>query len=752
MTAQDILARLKRPKPSGPSSWMALCPGHDDHNPSLSVSEGNDGRVLLKCFAGCPTDSIVRAMNLTMGDLMPEDRSNGNGQATPKSRQAKRTGGKHVATYTYVDEAGNDAYQVRRMEFPDGSKEFPQYRPDGKGRWIPGLAGTPRLLYHLPDTIAAAKAGHAILIVEGEKDCDRARSEGLKATTASGGAEKWPKDQSHHLTGARVIIIPDNDPPGRKHVDMVAASVAPYAEWVKVVELPGVPYKGDLSDYLDAGGTLDQLKQLVHDTPTWTPSTPEPVSVAPGDKTPPVVGIGSQDFWLTDVGNAQRLVHMHGMNLRYCFAFSKWYVWDGCRWAEDDCGEVDRRAKETVRAIYAETATVEDDATRSALAKHARKSDHAAPIAAMMKMAQSELGIPVRVDDLDQDQWLINTPTGTINLRTGELLDHRREDLITKITSTGYDPAAECPTWLKFLERVLPDPDVRAFVQRAAGYSLTGSVSEQCLFFLHGAGANGKSTMLEALRYVIGDYGQQAAPDLLILKSGDNTPTGVAALRGARFICTVEVEEGRRLAESLTKQLTGGDRINARFLYQNAFEFDMTGKIWLAANHRPGIRGTDLAIWRRVRLVPFTESIPEEERDPELLGKLKAEAAGILRWCVEGCMEWRRIGLKPPEPVKAATEEYRVEQDVIGTFIADCCVTDRVHRVKAGDLFKAYQSWCTENGERPTNQNAFGRKLEERNYRKKKQGGTIYREGIALAADTLQIDSADPFGDSEQDD
>lgn len=472
-----------------------------------------------------------------------------------------------------------------------------------------------------------------------------------------------------------------------------------------------------------------------------------PVSVAPGEEIDGDGGMDTSEFEKTEGGNAKRLVYIHGNNLRYCKPQRSWYAWDGVRWALDDTGEPARRAKSVVLGLYAEAARTQDDA----MWKHARRSDTSKAIAGMLSMAETEEGIPVRVDDLDRDPWLINTPTGTINLRTGELLDHRREDLITKVTSTGYDQAAECPTWLKFLERVLPDTGVRAFVQRAAGYSLTGSVSEQCLFFLHGAGANGKSTMLEALRYVIGDYGQQAAPDLLILKSGDNTPTGVAALRGARLICTVEVEEGRRLAESLTKQLTGGDRINARFLYQNAFEFDMTGKIWLAANHRPGIRGTDLAIWRRVRLVPFTESIPEEERDPELLDKLKAEAAGILRWCVEGCQEWRRIGLRPPDAVKAATEDYRVEQDVIGTFIADCCVTGKSHRVKAGDLFKAYQSWCTENGERPTNQTAFGRKLEERQYTKRKQGGTIYRDGIALAADTLQIGDTDPFGEEEQD-
>jgi putative DNA primase/helicase len=480
---------------------------------------------------------------------------------------------------------------------------------------------------------------------------------------------------------------------------------------------------------------------------TRTPASgPTPSTAAPVAATARQDG-GQPSYYLTDTGNAERLVYQHGRDLRYCYPFGCWFVWDGARWQRDETGAVVQRARQTARSIYGEAGRCDDDAERAAVAKHARRTDHAAPIDAMLRMAQSD--VPIMPDDLDRDPWLLNVPNGTIDLRTGALHEHRRDDLITKVAGAAYDPGALCPTFDRFLARVLPDADVRAFVQRAAGYSMTGSVSEQCLFFCHGSGANGKSTLLEALRAVMGDYGHQAAPDLLIAKDRDSIPTGVAALRGARFVATVEVEEGKRLAESLTKQLTGGDRINARFLYQNAFEFDMTGKIWLAANHRPGIRGTDLAIWRRVRMVPFTVSIPEEERDPELLDKLRAEAAGILAWCVAGCLEWQRAGLRPPDAVKYATEQYRMEQDTLGAFIEARCVTGRIHQVKAGDLFAAYGRWCTENGERTTTQTDFGRKLEERGYTRDKRGPYVFRLGIALAGDTLPVDESDPYAEGE---
>jgi putative DNA primase/helicase len=283
-------------------------------------------------------------------------------------------------------------------------------------------------------------------------------------------------------------------------------------------------------------------------------------------------------FNLTDMGNAERLAAGYGEDLRYVHQWNKWLRWDGRRWVVDNRGEVVKRAKLTVRSIYGEAAQVEDEDERESLVKHAIRSESRNRIGAMIGLAQSEPGMPVDVGELDSDPWLLNVENGTIDLRSGKLRAHDPENLISKLTPVEYALNAEAPTWDAFLKRVLPSEEVRTFVQRAVGYSLTGDVSEQVLFFLHGSGANGKSTFLNAMLDTLGDYSQQAAPELLTVKNNAH-PTELARLKGARFVPSVEVEEGKRMAESLVKQMTGGDRIAARFMRQDFFDFEPTHKV-----------------------------------------------------------------------------------------------------------------------------------------------------------------------------
>jgi putative DNA primase/helicase len=435
---------------------------------------------------------------------------------------------------------------------------------------------------------------------------------------------------------------------------------------------------------------------------------------------------------LTDLGNARRLVHRHGRNLRYCWLWRKWLVWDGKRWVKDDTGEVYRLAKETVSSIYQEAAAAPNDEARKELGKHATRSEAGARIKEMVDLARSD--VPVMPDELDASPDLLNTESGTIDLRTGELREHRREDLITKIAPTTYRPDAAAPTWEAFLERVLPGEDLRAFVQRAVGYSATGDTSEQCMFINYGGGANGKSTFQEAIAAALGDYAMRAPTEMLLAKRSDGVPNDVARLKGARFVSASETEEGRRLAESRIKDLTGQDTITARFMKAEWFDFAPTHKLWLSTNHKPEIRGTDAAIWRRIRLVPWAVTIPPAEQDKKLPIALRHELAGILAWVVRGCLQWRREGLQAPDEVRKATGEYRAEMDVLAGFLVECCELDTDHWEYAKDLYECYKRWCDENGERPESQRKFGGRLGERGFQRDRggsRGAGIWR-GVRL--------------------
>ena len=445
-----------------------------------------------------------------------------------------------------------------------------------------------------------------------------------------------------------------------------------------------------------------------------------------GASTPPA------RFNLTDMGNAERFVARHGENVRYCYPWAKWLVWTGARWERDDAGKVHRLAKETVRSIYGEAAAAEDEDRRKALAKHATNSEADAKTKAMLEATKPE--VPVSPDELDADPWLLNAPNGTIDLRTGELRPHRREDLITKMAGAEYVPDAAAPTWAATLERVLPSADLRQFFKKLCGYAMSGDVSEHVLPVLYGTGANGKSTILNAVLSAAGDYGMQAAADLLVAKKGAH-PTEVADLFGMRLVASIEVEDGRRLAESLVKQLTGGDRVRARKMRQDFWQFEPTHKVFMAVNHKPEVKGTDAGIWRRMRLLPFTETIPPAEQDKRLPQRLAAELAGILRWGVEGCLEWQSEGLTAPAVVRRATGQYRSEMDVIGAFLQDECEVGEDHKTPFAALYTRYEEWCEEGGEKAETRRKFNARLKERGQfeaRRSGPGGSNEWHGLQL--------------------
>ena len=474
------------------------------------------------------------------------------------------------------------------------------------------------------------------------------------------------------------------------------------------------------------------LEPAAADGRAVTSAQPPDMTAAPPAPSPVV-------FKLDDTGNAERFVSQHGDDVRYDHSTGHWLIWTGTHWRRDDDGGAQRRAKVTARAIYEEAAAAAmsgNDDLADKRAKWARASAAEARRNAMLNLARAELPVAVTHDRLNTHDLLVNVRNGTLDLATGQLRAHDRGDLLTYVLPVSYDPAAVCPTWERFLERITNgDGDLADFLGRAVGYTLSGLTTEQCLFFLYGRGANGKSTFVETVMALLGDLGHKARAQVLMLAERGRVSNEVAALAGRRLVVTSELSDGGRLDEGLVKDLTGGDTMSARFLYGEPFSFRPTFKLWLYGNHKPTIAGTDDGIWRRVRLVPFTVQIPEEERDAALPGKLRAELPGILAWAVRGWQDFQRQGLGAPSAVTEATAEYRAESDTLGQFLAECCHMAQGATAQGGELYAAYTTWAAQNGlRRPLSNKRFGGALRERGYKSDRNNRGIYWLGVGLLA------------------
>jgi putative DNA primase/helicase len=436
------------------------------------------------------------------------------------------------------------------------------------------------------------------------------------------------------------------------------------------------------------------------------------------------------------MGNAERLVSRHGQDIRYCYPWKKWFIWDGRLWIPDERGEIERRAKKTVRSIPSEITLEMDSETVEKIYKHAGRSEADARIQALIKLAHSE--VPILPQDMDNDQFLLNVENGTLDLKSDQFLKHDRAHFITKIAPVKFDSSAQCPLWSQFLDRIMDgNSGLIEYLKRIIGYALTGDTSEQCFFIFYGTGANGKTTLIETIRSILGDYALQADFETFLnTKNGRGIPNDIAGLQGARFVSAIEAGAGRSLNESLIKQLTGGEPIRARFLYSEFFEFLPTLKLILATNHKPRIQNQDLGIWRRVRLIPFNITIPKEEQVRKLAEKLREESSGILNWAIEGCQEWLISGLGEPEEVATATNLYREEMDSIGAFLDEKCVLASTTSVKTSDLKKAYQDWCEENKEDPVGPKIFASLLESRGCKAGKSNAVRVWKGIDLKTGT----------------
>ncbi|MES9819569.1 MAG: phage/plasmid primase, P4 family [Candidatus Thiodiazotropha sp.] len=463
----------------------------------------------------------------------------------------------------------------------------------------------------------------------------------------------------------------------------------------------------------------------------------------------PIFPNTGDEYHLTELGNAKRFVEQHGDEVRYCVTGGEWLIWTGKHWKKDENGEVMRRMEATVAAIYAEAAAylagigsvnskTERDhlATKAeALTRWAKASESARTMKNTLSLVVHQNDIPVVHDQLDAGDWLLNCRNGTVDLRTGTLREHRREELITRLVDIDYDVDAIAPKWSGFLAEIFGgDGALVEYVQRMLGYSLTGSTREQIMAVCYGTGSNGKSTLMETVQGILGAYGQQAEFQTFLVRGNDTIRNDLARMVGVRMISASEGPDGARLDEAVVKALTGGDKITARFLHKEYFEFKPKFSLWLSTNHRPSIKGTDEGIWRRIRLIPFNVTIPEERRDKTLPQQLHEERAGILTWMVQGCLNWHKNGLDTPQSVLDATGEYRAGQDDVGRWIDDCCFLASAYEATAARLYDSYTEWCDEEGLRhPITKRRFGERLTERGLSPKKGTGGVRKwVGIAL--------------------
>lgn len=432
----------------------------------------------------------------------------------------------------------------------------------------------------------------------------------------------------------------------------------------------------------------------------------------------------------SDDALALKFAEQHGDKMRYVAAWKRWLMWNDGRW----CFDEKLLHYSMARNVCREAAAAANKSARSIAGNHT--------VNAVVSLAKADQErIAASVDQWDREIWLLNTPGGTIDLRTGEGRDHAREDYITQIAATS--PGGDCPTWLWFLNEVTAgNADLQAFIGRVCGYALTGSTREHALFFLYGTGANGKSVFLNTITGILGEYAKTASIETFTASQQESHPTELARLRGARLVTVSETEEGRRWAESRIKSLTGGDKIAARFMRQDFFEFEPQFKLIIAGNHKPGLRSVDEAIRRRFHLIPFTVTVPPEKRDATLTEKLRAEWPGILRWMIAGCADWQERGLAPPEVVKSATAAYLENEDAIVAWIADRCDRQENASERSSTLYSSFRDWSEKAGEPTTSQKKFSQRLEDRGFVRQKTNAAAIFRGLALHTKAVDLGSS----------
>lgn len=431
---------------------------------------------------------------------------------------------------------------------------------------------------------------------------------------------------------------------------------------------------------------------------------------------------------------AHRFVNLHGGQFLHAHGIG-WHLWDGRRWVLDRDGAPMRAVKRVLECAYGDLAKLEGDAKKMLFQEIHRCSSSGA-VRGILDLAGCLYPCTVAADRLDAEPDLFNTLSGTLNLATGKLRQHQSHDLLTKVAGAHFDPDATSDIWDRFLKTILPDEEVRAFVQRLFGYSLLGVVREHVMPIFTGTGANGKGTLRDAVKAALGDYVTEVDPELLMESRNPRHLTFLMELKARRLVFCSETEKGRKFAESTMKRLVGGDPIQANRMHRDPITFDPTHTLIMMTNHLPQVSGDDPAVWRRILVVPFDVVIPEDERDPELPERLREPGvrAAVLAWAWRGYLDYQQRGLDPPGEVRGRTAEYRQDSDDLGRFIAEELTFGAAHSVRAKELYERYEVWCRENGLHPMTKTALGRDMSARSYASEKSGGQSVYRGIGLTA------------------
>ena len=720
------------------SDLIGCCtiPGHDDGTPSLRISPK---KGVWKCHGcgkgGSAVDWLQERHGYRFREAM-EHLSTVTGVAlvdeTSVADVKLDVPRRKVATWVYRDAEGDPLYMIERWEpgKHGRSKDFVQRLADG----TPGKAPT-QVMYALPRVVDAVADGRTVYVVEGEKAADALAELGAVATTSAGGTQATVKVNGESvkvwaspgfaapLKGAHVVLMPDNDDVGRAFMEHVASVLRPIAASVTTVALPVKGKGDDAVEWIEAGGTLADLEALT--------VAARSVVMAP----PPPADDGEQSsMMLTDTANAEVWARLHRGSFRWNETAGDWLQWSGTRWQAGQAGAALLSTKDVARHWLRSISGCPDKDERRAMLKHAEAAEASSRRKAVLDLAKAEPGIAVVAGDLDADPWLLNVANGILDLRTGELRPHDPHRLLTKLAPVAYKPDAQAPRFERFLSEVLPDADVRRFMMRVFGYSMTGVVREHVLPVMWGAiGRNGKGTLVETVASILGDYAMPVPKDLIIEQRNQAHPNLIAQLLGARLCVAAEIKTTDRIDEAQVKNLTGGDSIRARFLGKEFFTFGATHKLLLQTNHKPKAPA-DPALFARMKVIPFTVTFMGRE-DLTLKATLATEREGILALLVRACLEWQREGLGTAKAIEEATEEYKEESDPVGQFLADSTVQDAGSKTSGSALYSEYRKWCEARGESPWTATAFGRDMPSRGFRKAKQNGTVFYFGFRMRSE-----------------